>query len=407
MYNQKIVNTALIILLSVLAIPFVANQPVDALEIKPKSEFNIVALENSQVDNLNLPSSIIVSPIFLPGDLVIQDSEWYEGLFYYMANRLNQKDFVAHYFLSNDGQVFAGNSKGDEQRLNIEDPEGNKPILIMYLADKGQTDFTINAKSSLAELILDIANRNAIKLTNVQLRSLNFVLAPEKPLAMVPEQLGGIFEISLKQITTSLIPKYAPIIKNYNVELVKLENPTTAVNVDDIVKLKATIRNNSDFTLYQGTDYEPILTKKDDKSSIFFLNKTWLSQTQTPIMTEGSFVKPKEEKTFEFSINIPLYFGKQSEEFYIENILGQSYSSTANTITLEVNRPNFKVVEITDTETGQLNVRDGPWASSSVISKVTPGQRYKVLEQTTSGYTKLDLGLGKTGWVVTRYTKTV
>jgi len=54
-----------------------------------------------------------------------------------------------------------------------------------------------------------------------------------------------------------------------------------------------------------------------------------------------------------------------------------------------------------------LLVRDCAWASCTIIGRVTPGQRFIVLERTDSGYVKLDLGLGKTGWVVSIYTKIV
>lgn len=381
--------------------------PVNALTIKPKSDFNIAEATNKQAESFNLPTSIIVAPITLPSDLVIQNSEWYEGIYYYMATRLNQGDFLAHYFMSKDGQIFAGNSNGEEQRINLEDPEGNNPIVIMYLADKGQSDFTLSAKPELAELILDIANRNAIKLNAIQLRALTFSLAPETPLTLTPEQMGGLFEISLKQIVTEITPKYSPIIKSYKIELVGTVLPATAVNYGENAKVKLTIKNNSAYTLYQGTDYEPILTKEGKNESIFFLNRSWLSQTQTAVMSEGSLLKPQESKEFDVQINVPLYFGEQNEKFYLTNALGETYPASETTVSLTINKPSFSVVEITNTETGQLNVRDGPWASSSIISRVTPGQRYIVMETTTSGYTKLDLGSGKSGWVVSRYTKKV
>lgn len=406
MFLSKLYKPTLMALLTMLFI-LSSQETCLALNIKPKTDFNITTTVNKQSDNLNLPTSIIVAPIVIPSDLVIQNSEWYEGLYYYMANRLNQGDFLAHYFVSKEGQIFEGNSKGDEQKLNINDPEDNNPILIIYLTDKGQSDFSINAKTTLAELILDVANRNAIKLSNVQVRSIKFVLFPEAPLEIIPEQISGLFEISLKDIIAGITPKYAPITKQYAVEIVKLDLPAAAVDYGDPVRLKITLKNNSKHILYQGTDYEPILAKAEGSESKFFLNKTWLSQSQTAVMSERSFIKPQETKEFEFLVNVPLYFGTQSETFHLENALGQAYPNSETTMTLEINRPQFKVVEITNTGTGQLNVRDGPWASSSVISRVTVGQRFPVLEETSSGYTKLDLGSGKTGWVVSRYTKSV
>jgi len=89
------------------------------------------------------------------------------------------------------------------------------------------------------------------------------------------------------------------------------------------------------------------------------------------------------------------------------NSIGKVYLGTNFDIILNIRRTGLDVVEITPTETGQLNVRDGPWYSSAIVSKVTPGQRFLVLERTTSGYVKLDLGNGKSGWVVVKYTRTI
>lgn len=378
-----------------------------ALTIRPKTDFNIATATNTQADNYYLPNSIVVAPIFTPGDLVIQNNEWYEGIYYYMAERLGQGDFLAHYIVSKDGQVLQGNTKGDEQRFIVNDSALTKPIVIMYLADKGQSDFSLNAKDQLGQLIIDIANRNAIKLSNVQVRSLSYHLVSEQPITLNLDIQGGMWEVSLKQIISSITPQYKPISKTYKLDVTAITAPKEQVNYGDSVNISISLKNNSDFVLYQGTDYEPILEKNGKDNSKFFLNKTWVSQTQSPIMNEDSMIKPGETKTFEVPVFVPLYFGEQSEDFHLENMLGATYASDTIKLSLNVKHPDKTVVEITSTETGQLNVRDGPWASSSVTSRVTPGQRFIVLERTESGYTKLDLGNGKTGWVVSKYTKTV
>jgi uncharacterized protein YgiM (DUF1202 family) len=124
-------------------------------------------------------------------------------------------------------------------------------------------------------------------------------------------------------------------------------------------------------------------------------------------MSTGDKIKPQETKTFTIKLQAPLYFGNVTERYQLMNALGQAYTSTEFDLAMTVDRPEASVVEITQTETGQLNVRDGPWSSSAIIGRVTPGQRFLVLERTDSGYIKLDLGSGKTGWVVSKYTKTV
>jgi hypothetical protein len=311
---------------------------------------------------------------------------------------------MAHYFLTDDGLILEGNSKGDEQRFNLAD-SAQKPIVIIYFAQKDQADFTAQAKATLKDLILGIANKNAIKLDKVYLRSVEFLLKKGEPVYQKFEIFGGNWEISLTDIVRQISPFYKSLVKNYQITVEKINLPTAPVTYGTSVDVGITIKNNSDKVLYQGTDYEPLISKIQNESSKFYLNGTWLSQTQSAFMNEGSMLKPLESKIFSIKLNVPLYFGEQKESFQLINSLGQPYLGTNFDIALNILRPDKPVVEITQTETGQLNVRDGPWYSSVVISKVTPGQRYFVLESTDTGYLKLDLGNGKTGWVVTKYTK--
>jgi len=88
-----------------------------------------------------------------------------------------------------------------------------------------------------------------------------------------------------------------------------VELPASAVNYGDNVVVNITIKNSSNYILYQGTDYEPLVAKTEGSLSKFYLNGVWLSQTQAPIMQEGSFLKPNESKSFQLRLGVPLYFG--------------------------------------------------------------------------------------------------
>jgi len=383
-----------------------SSKKVIALNVIPSNIYNIDQELINQQDNFNQPDSIYLVPLVLEADTVIQDSEWYEGSFYYQASRLNQGDFLSHYFVSKDGQVLEGNDKGDEQRFNISET-GDKPIIITYFSQKDQTDFPTEVRSALKDLILNLANINAIKLDRVSLKSVEFILKKGEPVSQKFSTMNGKMEITLKEIVKEILPSYAPIVKTYQLAIEKIDLPPGEVSYGDAVEVGITIRNNSGMVLYQGTDYEPLISKLQNESSKFYLNGVWLSQTQAPFMSEGSMIKPGESKKFSIKLRVPLYFGEQKEQFQLINSLGKAYLGTNLDIVLNIKRTEQQVVEITPTETGQLNVRDGPWYSSAIIGKVTPGQRYLVLERTDSGYLKLDIGGGKIGWVVIKYTRVV
>lgn len=59
-------------------------------------------------------------------------------------------------------------------------------------------------------------------------------------------------------------------------------------------------------------------------------------------------------------------------------------------------------VIISDTETGWLNVRQGPGASYEIIAKVQPSEVYEVVEEKT-GWIKIQLSADSQGWISAKY----
>ena len=79
---------------------FFLNSSTRALEVQPASAYNIDKSYINQKENYNLANAIYIVPITLEAEIEVPDSDWYEGIFYYQAVKLNQGDFLAHYFLS-------------------------------------------------------------------------------------------------------------------------------------------------------------------------------------------------------------------------------------------------------------------------------------------------------------------
>lgn len=61
-----------------------------------------------------------------------------------------------------------------------------------------------------------------------------------------------------------------------------------------------------------------------------------------------------------------------------------------------------KMIMILPTETGWLRVRETPSSSAKEVIKVKPGEKYKLLEE-ASGWSKIELGGGKNGWISSKY----
>jgi len=379
---------------------------ISALEITSRSEMGYDETLVRQDDNYIQADSIVITPIYTQTDEYISDYDWIKGLFYYQTVRLNQGDFLFHYLVSKSGQAFKGAVKGDENRFRF--TETNlKPIVIAYLASEEDTEFDSVSRSGLAELLLEIMNKNAISPENIYVKSIEYIAKPNEAVLARLGSLGGRWERTLNEIVNGIKSNYKPESRQY---LLKVENiglPANPVSYGDNVVMNVTITNNSDFILLKGNIAEPIMTLNGGISSRFFLNGVWSSLTQTTIFSDGEFLRPHETKTFNVRLKVPLYFELVKENFYLTNTLGEKYADSNFDVSLTVNRYDKKVIEITKTETGQLNVREHPWYNAGIVNRVTVGSRFVVLEETPDGWLRLDLPDNKTGWIVIRYTKTV
>jgi uncharacterized protein YgiM (DUF1202 family) len=75
---------------------------------------------------------------------------------------------------------------------------------------------------------------------------------------------------------------------------------------------------------------------------------------------------------------------------------------TQTTPTPLASQTTTATVTIKDTETGWLRVRDTPSSAGLEVAKVTPNEKYKIIEEKPDWY-KIELGVGKSGWVSAKY----
>lgn len=81
-------------------------------------------------------------------------------------------------------------------------------------------------------------------------------------------------------------------------------------------------------------------------------------------------------------------------------------SPSAKTSSAKSSPPAKPYVEILDTPTGFLNVRDEPSTSGSeILTKVDPGEYFKLLDENDSGWLKIEYKKGEEGWISGQYAK--
>lgn len=395
---------AVVVITTILISSVFLNTLVSAANLITLSQVNLDTNITKEDSNFITPDKILIVPIFPPSEeLDTNDTTWFRGLYYYTIQRLGFNDIPFHYVVTKTGKVFEGNSGGDERRINISGIDGN-PIVIGYLSDRFASNFDPRSMTALKNLTLEVANANAVKPENIQISSIKFVKdSATRTVSMEKSDVIGSWGLSLTEITNFVKQSYAPVKKTYSVELTAKNLTTDSVEPGSEVIGSITIKNTSENAIYSGTQSELILTKTDGAQSSFFLNNEWLSPTQFSIMKDEETILPGRESTFEFKLKAPLFIGNKTESFEIKNINGDKVSSTIVELTLNLQSSTKKIVEIKNTELGYLRVRSDASSVASETGRVSPGQRFFMLEDAGNGYIKIDLGDGKSGWVSIQY----
>ncbi len=370
--------------------------------IQKKSEMNIDTSVIVDSENYSMPKQVLVAPIFMGTTEKIDYEDWYRGLFYYLSSdRYNFKDIPAHYIIDKNGNIYQGIDGGIDKQILVDD---KTPIVIFYLAQRGDSDFSENSKTIINNFLINIANENSIEIDKFELKTIKLEIEHEsKKVYLQSEKIYGTWHVSFDNFMKRLEKEYDPQPKKYEVELINYKNPKGEVSPLSEIVLKIELKNTSKYSIYSEDDSALLLTKADQTDSKFYLNNTWVSKSQVPLLLSNTILKPDEKGTFQFKIRSPLEFGAISEDFVIKNGLDQTFEDTKITIKLNVKRDNIKVLEIKNTETGTLNVRKQPTINSSSIAKASPGEKYIWIEKSVSNWYKIKYEEGKEGWVFARY----
>lgn len=396
-YLRSLIITILVVLIA-------APVMVLAVEVSRESmKFDENLYDTEKNKNFGEPESILIVPIEAPvSGFNVSSADWFKGMYYYFAGRLGLGDIQFHYAVTQDGLVLEGIKNGPEQSVSI--PDGpSSPIVIAYLGENGVNDFSKTSYTKLGEFILEKANEYAIDLEKVEVKSLRFT-KKDNNISFETLSAGGRYNITLSQIIEEITPNYKPIKREYSLSVSDLVLP--AQNVDPLseVVVKFKVTNKSKYNIYKGTDAEFILAKESGDLSIFYDEATWVSQNSVEVLRDGEFLQSGETKEVEVRLDVPLYFGEQKEIFVLKNLNNEVYPNTNLEIKLNINRSNDPVVEVLDTETGTLNVRNVP--NGEVVVSVLPGQRFIQLDA-QSGWIKIKIDESTSGWVLGRYVRGV
>lgn len=371
---------------------------VQALEVKGVETLGLDTSIFKTVYDVGLPSKVIIAPIFMPTQVRLTETSWIKGIYYYTVERLGYPTLPYHYLIDSDGNVYDSKST-DDRVVNIKDVNENT-IVIGYLTQANATSFSDDTKSNLGELILDVVNRNGIKLEDVSVSGLRFTKQTSSNNVFLEKtDIFGLWQNSLNSIIDTIRSNYSPTLREYNIAV-----NSTSIIATDIVAGEETdgiikITNKGPTNIYIGDSTYLVAEKTDGSNSKFYLNNVWVSQSQFPAVDEPQTFKIDQTIEIPFKIRAPLYIGEQTEDFKIKLIGNGNLNSDTFQVKLNVQRGDKKIIQIQETETNFLRVRGEPSTAAEEIGRVDSGGRYIVLEENEDGFYKIDLGGGSSGWV--------
>lgn len=372
------------------------------LNIISKSEVAIDTGLIEQADNYVPPQYILVTPVFLEADTNISSEEWYKGMFYYFSSdRFLFKDIPVHYVVDKSGTIYQGISGGVEREIVVEGADA-APVVIVYLAERGDRDFSLSSQTAIRNIMQQLTNQNDFELNELRLQALHLdINEQERRASLEVDELFGTWQVSFDLISAEVIGNYEPKPKTYRIEIVEYRGPQGVVAVGDEVIVNLELKNIGDNTIFPGSEGELLFTREDGEDSQYWINEKWVSKTQIAILDEDDILRPGDEKQFQLSLRAPFEEGAYSEEFIITTGGELVLPNTNVVVEMEIERGDLRVLRITDTETGVLNVRTVPGLGGEVITGAVPGEKYIWTDQQGDWY-KIRIG-EEEGWVSGRY----
>jgi hypothetical protein len=325
-----------------------------------------------------------------------------QELYYYFTTRSGLGGLPFRYIVDSNGQVYEGNKFGDEIKNGIE----NDSILIAYIQNS-DTELSISSIDSLKSIVLQVINKYAISPENISIKNLKYSFGDKFRLEEIKlVNVSEEWEQDITYLKEDLTDEYGPSEISYKLELLEVTVPTEELEPTSLVDIKIKIKNSGDFNVYAGSTSNVFVTRTNplDENSLFYISDEWDSLSRVSVLSKSERLMAGEEKEFTFKIYVPLYPPERSEDFTLIDPMGNQVADSDFKITLKIKESDASIIEITDTPTGYLNVRNTP-GLGEVLTKVNPGERFIVLDY-QNGYYKINAN-GKEGWVVNTYVKRI
>lgn len=389
---------------------FLSPCPAEAVTIIEREEISFDENLSDQQHNEYRPvETIAIARITAPNEVQFGDSDsWMTGLYYYSITKLGFADIPFNYVVTWRGKIYEGKGGGADVApiiaTGVEDELG-KVVLIAYF-DNNQ-DVSNSGKDAMRDLVSELLSWYDLDRAAVIPVDIQFAAREEEVQlsSLVLNQSGDAFwNAHVAQVRTT-----APIMGVEDVtELsgtVEDVSSNLTVEAGQNFVVTATIENTGTVPWYNSGEHKVLVATSDprDHDSELYYSDSWASFNRV-VGSDEDWVLPGETGTFAFEVKTPLVPGEYGDSFELLMLPSRWISGTQFDFTFTVEQGDFQLVEVKDTETGYLNVRDCPSTGCAEVGKVVPGE-VLILRGQEGNWYKIEMDDGEEGWVYAKYVK--
>jgi hypothetical protein len=399
----------LLLLTVLIPSPVYAQEEVNTRE---KLQFDENLADQRETDYME-PDKILITQISTEADNLSYDSEvWVKSLYYYMITRQGFADIPYNYLIDREGKVYQGRNGYSGVVPELSESEG--AVLIGYLSNG--SDLPMSAENTLTNLVEEIIKDYKIERKDVEAVELEIVGGVQAIDGEVEQDtevsfakfeyrtVSNVFSANLtKALAKVNFEIERPKINTFG-EVVDLQYQES-VRIGESFPVKLKLQNVSDDLWFTNREYI-YLSTDDNGESPYFINGEWDSATK-PLHVEDETVLPGESIELTFDMDSG-YLPTENDEKVDESFVfwyGDSENEihgTQFTISFKVEKGDKRIIQITDTGSDWINIRECPSRNCEVLKRFDVGGYVEVIEDRSSWF-KVKYDREKVGWIVSSY----
>lgn len=375
------------------------SSSVKAFDYETRDEQGIPALEQVESRNIYIkPSKIVVSRVdSTDRTLEATPDKWIKYIYYYLQSRLGFQDIPYNYFVDKSGNIYQGKSGFEGAVPELANNEG--VITIGYLSNSNE--FTSAATRALRNIIGESSARYGISANSVVAGKLSLVAKTNNTPAKVNYALdSSAFTTEFNDIKQGITFSTSDTL-SYDLSVEDLKY-AKEVKAGEKLTVELNVKNNAKTPLFLS-DGDIFLMTADGQNSSFAVNGVWDSFKDVLSLEEGAIL-PGKSLPVKFEMQALLLPGPNKQSFKFAR-LGKSDILNSNfDVEFSIVKGDFQLVEIIETETGTLNIRENPAFNGKVLAEVEVG-RIVIMTGEQEGWIKIKYTDTLEGWVLGRYAK--